>query len=106
MMNEERMAKQSPTFKDFNPTNDMRVFHIKFRTDDLIAYIREATAAGGPETQRRASLAVTAYENAAMWAVKALFSEDASMWDDGGAKGPDPTEAPSKDIFEESDGGE
>jgi len=71
------MAKQSPTFEDFNPTGDDRVTAIKSATDELIALVREFTAASGPETQRRASLAVTHYENASMWAVKALFSEDA-----------------------------
>ena len=71
------MAKQSPTFKDFNPTGDARVSRIKSATDELIALVRAMTVASGPETQRRAALAITAYENASMWAVKALFSEDA-----------------------------
>jgi hypothetical protein len=84
------MAKQSPTFRDFNPTGDDRVEEIKSRTDFLIAAVRGFTQASGPETQRRAALAVTAYEEASMWAVKALFSEDAVKGDDGGsgANGP------------------
>lgn len=90
------MAKQSPTFSDFNPTSDPRVGIIKGQADDLIRYVREKTAASGPETKRRASIAVTNLEQGAMWAVKALFSEDAVRGDDGGASGPDPTEPPTK----------
>ena len=78
--------KQSPTFSDFNPTGDGRVARIKGGTDDLIRYVRDETSAGGPETKRRAALAVTNFEQAAMWAVKALFSEDAVKGDDGGAE--------------------
>jgi hypothetical protein len=81
---EELMAKQSPTFRDFNPTGDVRVTRIKGQADMLIATVREFTAASGPETQRRAALAVTDIEQGAMWAVKALFSEDAVRGDDGG----------------------
>jgi hypothetical protein len=79
------MARQSPTFKDFNPTNDPRVGIIKGQADDLIRYVREKTEAGGPEAQRRAAVAVTNFEQGAMWAVKALFSEDAVKVDDGGS---------------------
>lgn len=82
---ERTMAKQSPTFRDFNPTGDGRVALIKGKTDELIAIVKEESAAFGPEGQRRAALAVTAYEEASMWAVKALFSEDALRGDDGGA---------------------
>lgn len=78
--------KQSPTFSDFNPTGDDRVARIKGGTDDLIRYVKDQTEASGPETQRRTALAVTAYEQAAMWAVKALFSEDVVKGDDGGAE--------------------
>jgi hypothetical protein len=81
------MAKQSPTFKDFNPTGDARVALIKGKTDELIGLVRDFTAASGPETQRRAALAVTHYENASMWGVKALFSEDAVETGDGGVAG-------------------
>jgi len=81
------MAKQSPTFKDFNPTGDRRVAEIKSKTDELIALVREFNGAGGAEAARRAALAVTAYEQASMWAVKALFSEDAVRGDDGGSGG-------------------
>jgi hypothetical protein len=88
------MTTQSPTFRDFNPTGDVRVTQIKETTDGLIALVRDFTRASGPQTQRRASVACTAYEEASMWAVKALFSEDAIKGDDGGAKGADPTEHP------------
>ena len=79
------MAKQSPTFKDFNPTNDARVALIKGKTDELIAIVQEESGAFGPQGKRRAALAVTNFEQASMWAVKALFSEDAVRGDDGGA---------------------
>ncbi len=62
----------SPTFKDFNPTNDERVTFIKTKTDELIAYVKALDLA--PDGNRRAALACTNYEQAAMWAVKALFS--------------------------------
>ena len=78
--------KQSPTFSDFNPTGDERVTRIKSGIDDLIQYVKDQTAAGGPETKRRAAIAVTGLEQGAMWAVKALFSEDAVAGDDGGAE--------------------
>jgi|HubBroStandDraft_6_1064221.scaffolds.fasta_scaffold16178_9 hypothetical protein len=89
---EEMMAKQSPTFRDFNPTGDARVGIIKGQADDLIRYVREKTEASGPETQRRAALAITNIEQGAMWAVKALFSEDAIYVGDGVAGAADPTE--------------
>jgi hypothetical protein len=79
------MAKQSPTFKDFNPTNDPRVAKIKHSVDELIKMVRTMTGTSGPESKRRASIAVTNFEQGAMWAVKALFSEDAVEGDDGGS---------------------
>ena len=87
------MGKRSPTYRDFNPTQDERVDWIKSSIDGLIAYVREQTEASGPETKRRASIAITGLEQASMWAVKALFSEDAVGGDDGGAEGPDRTVA-------------
>jgi hypothetical protein len=95
------MGKQSPTFRDFNPTGDGRVTRIKEETDRLIAYVRVEALASGPETQRRASLAVTAYEQAAMWAVKALFSEDAIKGDDGGAPASSPYPLQHDDVVSE-----
>jgi hypothetical protein len=66
-------TERSPTFQDFNPTGDTRVSEIKARTDELIAVVRRS-AEPSPEGQRRMALAVTNYEQAAMWAVKSLFS--------------------------------
>ena len=77
-----RVAKQSPTFSEFNPTGDRRVAEIKTGTDALISLVRDLTEASGPETKRRASLAVTNYEQAALWAVKSLFSDDAVRGDE------------------------
>jgi hypothetical protein len=96
LLRSEGMAKQSPTFRDFNPTGDSRVTEVKTGTDALIGLVRELTEGGGPETKRRASLAVTHYENASMWAVKALFSEDAVKGDDGGIGTGEP---PTKEMF-------
>ena len=76
LLEDEGVAKQSPTFSEFNPTGDRRVAEIKTGTDALISLVRDLTEASGPETKRRASLAVTNFEQGAMWAVKALFSED------------------------------
>jgi hypothetical protein len=63
------MTKQSPTISSFNPSGSDAVTGIKTKTDDLIAYIRENV----PQN-REASIAVTNYEQAAMWAVKANFT--------------------------------
>jgi hypothetical protein len=82
------MGKQSPTFSDFNPTGDRRVTIIKSGVDALIEVIRAETSAGGAQTQRRVAIAITNLEQGAMWAVKALFSEDAVRGDDGGSGGP------------------
>jgi hypothetical protein len=59
---------QSPTLRDFNPSNNNVVDEIKRRTDELMAYI-EANV----PTNRQRSVALTNYEQAAMWAVKANF---------------------------------
>jgi len=63
---------RSPTFKDFNPNEDAGVDEIKLKTDELIELVRKL-AMSSPEGQRRMALAVTNYEQAAMWAVKSLF---------------------------------
>jgi hypothetical protein len=67
------MTEKTPTFADFNPTKDDRVRVIKEKTDELIAIVNES-ANDTPEGKRRAALARTNYEQAAMWAVKACFS--------------------------------
>jgi hypothetical protein len=61
---------ESLTFKNFNPTSNEHVTFIKAKTDELIAYL---DGTGGDP--RRTALAKTAYEEAAMWAVKAQFSD-------------------------------
>jgi len=63
----------TPIFQGFNPTKDPRVDDIKRRTDELIEIVREA-ANETAEGKRRAALAITNYEQAAMWAVKSCFS--------------------------------
>ena len=69
------MTETSPTFVDFNPTNNPDVQNIKQRTDELIEICRSiGNANASLESKRRAALAATNYEQAAMWAVKALFS--------------------------------
>jgi hypothetical protein len=87
------MAKQSPTYRDFNPTNDERVDWIKGQIDGLIEYVRAAGDASGPKARRMTALAITNFEQGSMWAVKALFSEDAVKGDDGGGQGADRSQA-------------
>ena len=70
---EEKTMSDTPTFQSFNPTNDTRVAEIKKATDDLIELVRRH-GNGTPEGARRIALAVTNYEQAAMWAVKSCFS--------------------------------
>lgn len=61
---------ESPTFKNFNPTQNEDVKFIKEKTDELIAFL---DGTGGDA--RRIAIAKTQYEQAAMWAVKSLFSD-------------------------------
>lgn len=61
-------ATSSPTLRDFNPTGSDVVEGIKRRTDELMAFINDHCAAN-----RHRSIALTNYEQAAMWAVKSLF---------------------------------
>ena len=65
---------KTPTFADFNPTSNPDVDYIKQTTDALIAFIKQKGSGSTPDAARRAALAATNYEQAAMWAVKALFS--------------------------------
>ena len=62
------MSDKSVTLQEFNPSGNEVVAEIKRRTDDLIEYIR----ANVPNNRQRA-VAMTDYEGAAMWAVKANF---------------------------------
>ena len=66
-------TEDSPTFASFNPTHDDRVTQVKEMTDSIIKFVRDQ-AEDTPEGKRRAALAVTNYEQAAMWAVKSFFS--------------------------------
>lgn len=61
------MSKES-TLPAFNPSGSEVVAEIKRRTDELMDYLRDAV----PENRHR-SIAMTNYEQAAMWAVKANF---------------------------------
>ena len=56
------------TLPDFNPSDSDVVAEIKAKTEDLMAYI----AVNVPDNRHR-SIALTNYEQAAMWAVKANF---------------------------------
>lgn len=62
------MTKET-TLPDFNPSNKTEVETIKSLTEGLMEYIREVV----PENRER-SIALTNYEQAAMWAVKANFT--------------------------------
>lgn len=59
----------SDTLKDFNPSGKEEVDEIKRMTDELCDYLRTHV----PDNRCR-SLAITNYEQAAMWAVKANFT--------------------------------
>lgn len=58
------------TLPQFNPSGKAEVDEIKRRTEELIRYITENVPDG-----RRRSIALTNYEQAAMWAVKACFGD-------------------------------
>lgn len=63
---------------EFNPSKDGHVDVIKNKCSELIDILEEMRtypAAGTGEKQRLISLAQTDIENAAMWAVKANFTE-------------------------------
>lgn len=63
---------QSRVRHTFNPKGDSLVDEIKLDTAELIDLCEEnKTAINGDEVNRLWSLAQTAYEEAAMWAVKA-----------------------------------
>jgi len=57
------------TLPDFNPSGDHRVAEIKRLTEGLLKYLRENC----PDNRCR-SIAITNYEQAAMWAVKSNFT--------------------------------
>ena len=55
----------------FNPSADTTVDRIKQRTAELIDFCENYRKQAGPEEARLWALAMTHYEDAAMWAVKA-----------------------------------
>jgi hypothetical protein len=57
------------TIPKFNPSKDERVDAIKNKTEELIKYIQSLEGVD----ERRKAIALTNYEQAAMWAVKACF---------------------------------
>ena len=60
---------------DFNPAKNDLVDQIKNKSAELIDNLESMRGDGSGERQRLISLAQTAYEEAAMWAVKANFTE-------------------------------
>lgn len=58
--------EKASTLPDFNPSGSDVVGTIKACTEELLDYIREAV----PQNRER-SIAITNFEQAAMWAVKA-----------------------------------
>lgn len=56
---------------DFNPSAESAVDIIKNKTAELINTINDCPS-NDPEVRRLVSLAMTSYEEAAMWAVKAV----------------------------------
>ena len=66
-----RMTQFEPTattLPEFNPTHDDRVASIKGKVEDLISEVRALES-----DPRCKSLAITNFEQGAMWAVKSLF---------------------------------
>jgi hypothetical protein len=57
------------TLPDFNPSGSDVVAEIKAKTEELLSFIRDSVPAN-----RERSIAITNYEQAAMWAVKANFT--------------------------------
>lgn len=61
--------EKASTIPSFNPSGSEVVAEIKARTEALLDYVREAVP-----SNRERSIAITNYEQAAMWAVKANFT--------------------------------
>lgn len=61
-------AQKVTTLPGFNPSGSEVVAEIKRRTEELIEYIEQNVP-----SNRQRSVALTNYEQAAMWAVKANF---------------------------------
>ena len=56
------------TLPNFNPSGKEEVQTIKDKTEELLNYIKDNCPVG-----REASIAITNYEQACMWAVKSFF---------------------------------
>lgn len=63
------MENDVTTIPSFNPSGKSQVDEIKRMTEELLAYLRDNV----PDNRCR-SIAMTNYEQAAMWAVKANFT--------------------------------
>lgn len=63
------MSNKPSTLPEFNPSGSDVVAHTKRLTEELMEYVRNNV----PENRERA-IAITNYEQAAMWAVKANFT--------------------------------
>lgn len=61
--------QNASTLPDFNPSGSDVVAGIKERTEALLDFVRENVPGN-----RERSIAITNYEQAAMWAVKANFT--------------------------------
>lgn len=61
--------EKASTLPNFNPSGSEVVAEVKRKTEDLLTYLREHVPAN-----RERSIAITNYEQAAMWAVKANFT--------------------------------
>ena len=62
------MGEKVTTIPGFNPSGNEVVTKIKTMTEELIQFVEDNVPDG-----RRKALALTNYEQAAMWAVKANF---------------------------------
>jgi len=63
------MSDRATTIPSFNPSGNDVVAGVKSRTEELMGYIHDNV----PDNRER-SVAITNYEQAAMWAVKANFT--------------------------------
>ena len=61
--------QNASTLPNFNPSGSDVVAETKRLTEELLSYIKENVPAN-----RERSIAITNYEQAAMWAVKANFT--------------------------------
>lgn len=68
---EEKTLGEKRVRIDFNPSAESAVDVIKNKTAELINIVNANPSEDG-ETKRLMSLAMTSYEEAAMWAVKAV----------------------------------